>query len=111
MHRTESKRLTRAKAAMKEKLLKIRHWCLEDQAEVINSILVGHYNYYGLAGNSRKLAAFWDFTKRHWRRCLSRRSQKGRVNWKEFNEILQKHPLAAPRIRMNFVRMDDLVIL
>jgi len=77
MFQTESKRFTRAKAAMKEKLYGMMHWELKTQAERINSILRGHYNYYGLAGNTKKLHAFWNETVLYWRYCLSRRSQAG----------------------------------
>ena len=64
---TESKRFTKAKAAMKATLWKIMHWDLERQAERINSILSGHFNYYGLAGNIRRLQNFrWEVV-RYWR--------------------------------------------
>lgn len=55
---TEGKRYTRAKAAMKDKLSRMMHWELEKQAERINAILSGHYNYYGLAGNNARLHNF-----------------------------------------------------
>ena len=81
---TDGKRYTRSKAAMKEKLHRMMHWKLESQAARINSILRGHFNYYGLAGNTDRIQNFWYETTRYWRRCLSRRSQKGKLNWEEY---------------------------
>ena len=99
---TDSKRFTRSKAAMKEKLWKMMHWKVEDQAERINAILRGYYNYYGLAGNAKRMQKFGRETLRYWRRCLSRRSQKGLLNWGKMGEVLKKHPLVRPKIRISY---------
>jgi group II intron reverse transcriptase/maturase len=85
--KTEGKRFARAKQRMKEILQRIMHWPLEKQAQRINSTLVGHYNYYGIAGNSQRIGSFHYETIRHWRRCLSRRSQRGKLNWGEMKSI------------------------
>jgi group II intron reverse transcriptase/maturase len=108
---TEAKRFTRAKARMKEKLHKMMHWGVEQQVEAINRMLVGHYNYYGMAGNKRLLTNFWYFTLKQWRRRLSRRSQRGRMNWVKLNEILSKHRLAPPRIRVPYSALKSYVCL
>ena len=99
---TESKRFTRSKAMMKEKLWSMMHWKVEYQAERINAILRGHYNYYGLAGNGKRIQDFGHETLRYWRRCLSRRSQKGLLNWKEMSALLKKQPLTRARIRIPY---------
>jgi len=74
---TEGKRYSRAKAALKERLRRMKHEPVEGQARAINQILRGHFNYYGLAGNARKLQEFWDFTWREWKHSLSKRNQTG----------------------------------
>jgi len=99
---TDSKRLSRAKAAMKAKLIHMMHWKVEEQAKIVNSLLGGHFNYYGMAGNARKIAAFRDFTIRHWRRCLSQRSQVGGMTWKKMSELLAKSTLCPARIRISY---------
>jgi group II intron reverse transcriptase/maturase len=109
---TEGRRFTRAKAAMKERLFRIMHWDVEKQAEMINSMLVGHFNYYGLAGNTKKLETFRHYTVHYWRRCLSRRSQKGLVDWEKMAEIvLKKYPLARTRIKIKYQELDSYVRL
>lgn len=108
---TEGKRFTRAKAAMKATLRRIRHWELEKQAERVNAILSGHFNYYGLAGNSHRLLHFRWETLRQWRRCLSRRSQNGLVNWEKMKEVYERYPLRSPRIRISYASMASYVRL
>jgi RNA-directed DNA polymerase len=108
---TESKRLTRAKAAMKEKLTRMMHWDVELQAERVNSILMGHFNYYGMAGNGRKISDFWHQTVRHWRRVLSRRSQRSPVNWDAMEEILKRHKICRPRIHIEYGDLQSYVRL
>lgn len=102
VYQTDGKRLSRAKAAMKEKLRRMMHWEVEKQAERINALLVGHFSYYGIAGNMEKIGAFRHFTVRYWRRCLSQRSQKGAVKWEKMNEILKKSSLCPARIRISY---------
>jgi len=108
---TEGKRLSRAKAAMKEKLHRMMHWEVEKQAEKINSLLMGHFSYYGIAGNMRKISAFRHFTVHYWRRCLSNRSQNGAVNWKRMEEILEKSSLCPARIRISYPALASYVRL
>ena len=108
---TEGKRLSRAKAAMKEKLHRMMHWKVEDQAERINSLLVGHFSYYGIAGNMRKIAAFRHYTVHYWRRCLSSRSQNGAVNWEKMEEILHNSSLCPAQIRISYPKLGSYVRL
>ena len=101
MFQAESSRFTRAKLAMKEKLWAIKHFDLKQQTKIINAILVGHFNYYGFAGNSPMIVRFWNLTIAYWRRCLSRRSNQ-LVSWDKMNEILRTHSLKAPTTRISY---------
>lgn len=111
VYQTEAKRFRRAKAAMKEKLIRMMHVEVESQAKAINTSLIGHFNYYGMAGNMQSLENLWHFTKRQWRRCLSRRSQKGAMSWDKMNELFEKHPLVTPRIRIPYGALGSYVRL
>ena len=102
---TEGKRFSRAKAGMKERLQRLRHRPVEEQARAINQILRGHFNYYGLAGNARKLQTYWDFTVKEWKHSLSTRSQRGTLTWEDFKILLGKHPLVRPRIWISYSQM------
>ena len=90
---------------MKDLLRRMKHRPVEEQAGAINRILRGHFNYYGLAGNARKLQSFWNFTQREWKHTLSKHSQKGRFTWEALKSLLDQHPLAPPRIRISYPQL------
>jgi group II intron reverse transcriptase/maturase len=108
---TDSKRFTRAKATMKEKLILMMHWDVDVQAKKINAMLMGHMNYYGFAGNGRKVDCFWHYTIRMWRRSLSRRGQNGRITWDEITQILAKNKIVRPRVHIRYSDLPSYVRL
>lgn len=62
--------------------------------------LAGHYNYFGVNGNVQALRNLHYAVTCVWRKWLDRRSQRARMNWKRFNELLQAHPLPVARIKV-----------
>ena len=60
-------------------------------------VLLGHYRYYGLPGNSRKLEAFRYHVSRLWYKTLLRRSQRNRLNWVRMDRLINRW-LPKPRI-------------
>lgn len=108
---TQGQRFSRAKTAMKEKILRMRHWPVEQQIKVINAVLRGHFNYYGIAGNAKKLQEFWNLTRREWKHSLSNRSQNGRINWESFKALLDKYPMAFPRLKLSYPQLSTYVRL
>jgi RNA-directed DNA polymerase len=62
----------------------------------------GHYQYYGVSENSRKLHEFYYQVVRMVYKILNRRSQKKSYNWKGFSQYLKRFPLPKPRIVHNF---------
>jgi RNA-directed DNA polymerase len=58
----------------------------------------GHFAYYGVGGNSRRLRWFANQVVRVWRKWLSRRDRQGVVRWARFNELLARHPLPSAKI-------------
>ena len=107
---TESKRFTRAKAALKEKMLSLQHQPLETQHLMLNSVLRGHFNYYGFAGNSRRIAAFRYEAECLWRRSLSRRGDR-RSGWLWMRRITAKFPLALARIRIGYPMLEEMAVM
>jgi RNA-directed DNA polymerase len=96
---------------MKEKLSQVMHWELEKQAMRINAILIGHYNYYGLAGNNDRLQNFFNETVLYWRHCLSKRNQRGRLNWVKMKEAFAKYQFRNNRIRVTYQDLASYVRL
>lgn len=109
--KTEGKRYRRSYHSMKIKLQAMIHWPLQQQAKRINAMLRGHFNYYGLAGNATAIVNFYYATYYYWRKALSRRSQRGAVNWEQMDEILKQHLLARPKIKVPYPCLESLVRL
>jgi RNA-directed DNA polymerase len=100
--KTQGSRFSRSMQKLKDKLHDMMHWQIEDQAERLNLMLRGHYNYYGLPGNSRRLTSFHNLAVRYWRRSLSQRSQRGNLIWPEFRKILERHPITPPKLHITY---------
>jgi len=106
--RTRGARLRRAIKAVYEWCRSHRHDPIEEQHLALTRKLKGHYNYYGVNGNSHALQQLRDRAIRAWRTWLDRRSQRARMNWSRFNELLRSFPLPAARIRVQIWRPQQL---
>jgi group II intron reverse transcriptase/maturase len=93
--------LKKMRAALKD----LRQWCKENRHlgtrkifERINAKLRGHYNYFGVPGNYKRISRYFYRTLVFLKKWLSRRSQKGRCSWKKFDRLLEIFKIAKPRI-------------
>jgi len=55
-----------------------------------------------LAGNNAASTRVHRFVLQNWRRTLSSRSQRGRVNWKRYAKILDTFPIRKPKIYVTY---------
>jgi RNA-directed DNA polymerase len=97
--RRTSRKKRRAKLAdLSDEIRRRRHDSVTEQHKWLNSVLKGHYGYYGVPGNYAALAAFRFQVRRRWHAALQRRSQRAR--WT--NEHRARHdatfPLLPPQI-------------
>ena len=60
----------------------------------------GHFNYFGVSGNFKRLLLVVDEAKRSWYKWLCRRSQRKRLTWERFADLLRDFPLPKPRIQV-----------
>ena len=58
----------------------------------------GHYAYYGISGNIKRLRWYAYQVVRIWEKWLSRRDRRRRLQWDRLNDLLTRHPLPAVRI-------------
>ena len=58
----------------------------------------GHYAYYGISGNFRRLSWYAYQVARIWQKWLSRRDRGNRLHWTRFTALRKRHPLPAARI-------------
>ena len=54
------------------------------------SVIRGHVQYYGVPLNTQRLHAFRHQVVCHWKRWLSRRSQKAYVTWERMTRIARR---------------------
>ena len=90
--KTASSRFSRAVQAIAAWCRRSRHVSVKDQHRVLCQKLRGHFNYYGITGNSERLAAFRYEVTRIWYKWLSRRNNQ-RPPWSWFNRLLKRYPL------------------
>jgi RNA-directed DNA polymerase len=109
--RTEKSRLRRALMRLQDQMRRMRHSPLGAQAERLNQMLRGHYAYYGIAGNLRALRKVHRAVECYWRKMLSSRSWKGKVWWKQFQQIKERFPLLRPKLYLPYGDLQALVLL
>lgn len=103
--KTARDRLTRSLRAT-------RHWCrthrhlpVAEQRRVLHQKLMGHYAYYGITGNAAALQRFHFEVTKAWRKWLNRRSNRARMTWARFSNLLKRHPLPLPRVVHSVYRL------
>ena len=94
------------RASLRKTLLRVGEWCRRhrhlsraEQHAALSRKLYGHYQYFGVNGNSRCLDKVLHQVKRLWFKWLQRRGQRKPIRWKRFGAYLARFPLPAPRIR------------
>ena len=103
VRRTSGKKFRKACAEISNWLREIRSLrCIKDWWPSLAAKLRGHYNYYGVSGNSRMIANFGYVTIRGVYQWLNRRSDRKSHNWEQLNAYLAHYPLPRPRIVHNF---------
>jgi RNA-directed DNA polymerase len=99
--KTRRVRLRRAITAVAEWCRRHRHDPVKAQHVALSRKLRGHYAYFGVNGNYRSLESLWYQTRRLWRKWLNRRSQRARMTWERFVDLLRRYPLPWPRVTVN----------
>lgn len=111
VYKTNGKKISQSLNTIKERLWKMMHLPIELQASYLNSVLRGHFNYFGLAGNGRSLSTFRNHVIRIWRRYLSRRSQVGKVDWNTMENLVNKYKIQTPSIKIPYSKLSSYAIV
>jgi RNA-directed DNA polymerase len=97
--RQTSRKKRRAKlCAIREEIRRAKHEPPGKQHRWLRSVLLGHYNYYGVPGNTRAMGAFRHQVREHWHRTLQRRSQRARWTHAQRTRFDRRYPLPQPRV-------------
>ena len=86
-------KLKEVKADMRRRM----HHSLPEQERWLASVLTGHYQYYGVPGNTRALSRFRFVVVGMWIKALRRRSHRQRVTWERMTPRI-KRGLPRPAI-------------
>ena len=95
---TAKERLARSLKRFNQQCRGMMHWPLQAQHDRLCQMLKGHYAYFGITGNFRRLKRLHRMVTRVWRKWLSRRSWKSHLNWQRFARVLERLSLPVPRI-------------
>lgn len=95
-----------ASKAFTSKLKAFNQWCRENRSkmklaefwEMVRAKLRGHFQYYGVSHNFRKLDEFLYRSVTIAFKWLNRRSQRKSFTWDKFNLYLEMFPLPKPKI-------------
>jgi len=96
--KTRRARLRRAIKAVYDWCRDHRHLPVKVQHAALTRRIRGHFNYYGVNGNLECLVRLLYHAQRAWFKWLGRRSQKSRLTWARFADLLKVYPLPQPRV-------------
>ena len=96
--RTSRKKLRGAVERFTEWIREQRHQKLGELMKTVARKHQGHWNYYGLIGNSKSLSDYRTLTLRELFKWLNRRSQRRSYTWRRFNKLLRRFAVPLPRI-------------
>jgi RNA-directed DNA polymerase len=94
-----------ARKRFRASLARVKEWIKDQRSEPVRNVmrtlrrkLQGHYNYYGVIGNSYSLKAFYWEMKGIVMKWLNRRSHRRSYDWKSLEAVLKRFGVPEPRI-------------
>ena len=93
---TRVSRLRRAGTAIHAWCKSHRHLPVKEQHAALVRRLRGHFNYFDVRGNARRVRLVVRAVERSWYKWLNRRSQRSTMTWKRFKDLLRDYPLPVP---------------
>ena len=96
--KTERKRIRKKLKEVSGKLKSLRTAGGAAMYRYARQHLQGHYQYYGVSGNSRPMSNYKAAVERILYKWLNRRSQRRSIRWKRFHQLLKAGLLPQPKI-------------
>jgi RNA-directed DNA polymerase len=98
--KTKRGSLRRAISAVDDWCRSHRHLEVKEQHAALVLRIEGHFNYFGVNGNTPSLAKLDFWAQKAWHKWLNRRSQRARMTWERFTQLVEKFPLPVPRVKV-----------
>ncbi len=99
--KTRSKSIRKAVTSLQAWCKRNRHQSIPAQHAALTRRIQGHFNYFGVNGNSRCLSMVRRKAERSWLKGLRRRSQRTRMTWERYKRILEELPLPKVKVYKN----------
>jgi RNA-directed DNA polymerase len=96
--RTATKKWRAGMQRMRDWIREHRHDPLRKMMKTLRAKLQGTWNYYGVIGNYRRMALFYQETCRTLYKWLNRRSQRRSLRWPALDRLLARFQVPRPRI-------------
>lgn len=100
--RTEKKRYNKAIKKCRDWIKRNRHADAKIIWYALKGMMIGHFRYYGVSENHRKIANYKRDVERLLFKWMNRRSQRKSFTWERFSEYRKKFPLPKPQIYHSF---------
>jgi group II intron reverse transcriptase/maturase len=97
LRHTIGKRMRRKLMDLGNELRRRLHEPVPLVGQWLRSVLNGHFRYFGVPGNSRKLESFRYHLSQLWYKVLRRRSQRSKLNWERMNRLIDRW---LPKVRV-----------
>jgi group II intron reverse transcriptase/maturase len=104
---TAKNRYARAVATVTDWCKRHRHQPMREQHARLSSMMRGHFAYYGITGNARRLTWYARQVVRVWKKWLSRCGGKGTFLSTRLSECLRQHPLPPVRIVHRYASVGE----
>ncbi len=95
--KTKQARVHRTKKDLDDWCRRHRHLSVKAQHEALVKRLQGHLNYFGVRGNTNSLSQVIQSLRRSWFKWLNRRSNRSRLTWERFVELITQYPFPPPK--------------
>lgn len=108
IRRTETKRMRKKLKEIRQTLMARRHEPAPVLGAWLEKVVTGHYNYFGIPGNTTLMGSFRHEIGRSWHYAMLRRSQLRRRTWEKTQRLCKiwlpvpqiKHPYPGERLRV-----------
>ncbi len=108
---TENTRVHRSMQRLRDLMRRMMHLPIQEQVKNLNSVLRGHYAYFGIAGNFMGISRIYRCVERCWKKMLSNRSRKGNVTWETYHSLKTRFGLLRPKLSVSYGKLQGLAIL
>ena len=95
---TSAKRMRATLKAIRQSLMQRRHAPVPTTGAWLNRVVQGYLNYHAVPGNLKRLGMFRAEVCRAWLHALRRRSQRTRMTWDRFAQLVARY---IPKVRVS----------